>query len=57
VGSALLFTAYHPYSLRDLAYIFVFGLILGSAFMHGRSLPRLIVAHTLFNLSLAFGWA
>ncbi|HUR38539.1 MAG TPA: type II CAAX endopeptidase family protein [Planctomycetota bacterium] len=56
-GSALLFTAYHPYSLRDLASIFVFGLILGYAFMHGRSLPRLIVAHTLFNLSIIFGWA
>lgn len=51
-GSALLFTAYHPYTLRQLAFVLTFGLVLGLFHWRGRSLPRLILAHTLFNLSI-----
>jgi len=54
VGSSLLFAAYHPYTLFELVYIFSFGLILGLFRWKGRSLPRLILAHTLFNLSIAY---
>jgi len=54
-GSALLFTAYHPYSARGLTFVFAFGIILGLFNWKGRSLPRLILAHTLFNLSIMWG--
>jgi membrane protease YdiL (CAAX protease family) len=56
-GSSLLFTAYHPYSLRELAYIFTFGLVQGLFYWQGRSLPRLILAHTAFNLAITYGWS
>ena len=52
--SATLFTAYHPYDLAGLVYIFAFGLVIGLFHWKGRSLPRLIVAHTLFNVSILY---
>jgi membrane protease YdiL (CAAX protease family) len=54
VGSSLLFAAYHPYRVYELLYIFTFGLVLGLFQWKGRSLPRLILAHTLFNLSVSY---
>jgi membrane protease YdiL (CAAX protease family) len=54
-GSSLLFTAYHPYSARELAFVFTFGVILGLFNWKGRSLPRLILAHALFKLSIVWG--
>ena len=53
-GSALLFTAYHPYPLGDLVYIFTFGVVIGLFNWKARSLPRLILAHTLFNLAISY---
>jgi membrane protease YdiL (CAAX protease family) len=54
VGSSILFTAYHPYQPRSLVYVFTFGMIMGLYRWKGRSLPRLILAHTLFNLSITY---
>jgi membrane protease YdiL (CAAX protease family) len=54
--STLLFTVYHPYPSRDLVYIGVFGLVLGFFFWTSRSLPRLVLAHTWFNLSIYYHW-
>lgn len=56
VASSAFFALYHPYQVRGLVYIFAFGLVFGLFFWKGRSLPRLILAHTLFNLSIFF-WA
>jgi membrane protease YdiL (CAAX protease family) len=54
--SALLFTGSHSYSWRGLVHIFAFGLIMGFFFWKGRSLPRLVMAHTVFNLTLIYHW-
>ena len=52
VSTSVLFAASHPYDLRDLVGVFLFGLLFGLVRLQGRSLFRLIVAHWAFNLSL-----
>lgn len=57
LGSAALFAAYHPYRPSALVYIFGYGVVFGLFRWQGRSLPRLVIAHTLFNWSIEFGLA
>lgn len=50
LSSSLLFAATHPYNLGALAETFAFGVALG-LFQHwGQSLPRLILAHWVYNM-------
>jgi membrane protease YdiL (CAAX protease family) len=35
---------------------FLFGLVLGLGFLWGRSLPRLILAHWIYDLMLFYGY-
>jgi membrane protease YdiL (CAAX protease family) len=52
VSTSVLFAAAHPYDLRELFGIFLFGLLFGLVRQQGRSLFRLVVAHWAYNLSL-----
>lgn len=54
LGSSALFTAYHPYRLRSLLYVFTFGVVIGIFRWTGRSLPRLVLAHALCNISIEY---
>jgi membrane protease YdiL (CAAX protease family) len=52
--TSTLFAAYHPYSWWATAQVFVFGLIMGAFYWKGRSVPRLALAHALFNVLIVY---
>ena len=54
LSTSLLFAAYHPYSMLQVLEIFVFGLVLGVFYWHGRSLPRLVLAHFAYNIAIFY---
>jgi len=50
VGSALLFGLVHRYGAGATVRVVVTGVVLGTAFLAGRRLPRLVVAHAAWNI-------
>ncbi len=53
---SILFAAYHPYGPRELVAIFLFGSIFALLYWKARSLPRFVLAHCAFNLSISYEW-
>jgi membrane protease YdiL (CAAX protease family) len=47
-----IFAAMHGYSLAGSLAILVFGLVLGTSYQANGKIPRLVVAHTLWNLGV-----
>jgi membrane protease YdiL (CAAX protease family) len=54
--SSTLFALVHPYGLLDSVEMFVFAMTFGLFFWMDRSLWRLILAHTLYNLIITAEW-
>ena len=46
------FAAMHGYPLVSTIMILVFGLVLGTSFQANGKIPRLVVAHTLWNVGV-----
>jgi membrane protease YdiL (CAAX protease family) len=49
----VLFAALHNYALAGTLRVAVIGLVLGVSYQANRKIPRLVVAHTLWNLMVA----
>jgi membrane protease YdiL (CAAX protease family) len=47
-----LFAAVHGYSVAGTLMILVFGLVLGASYQANRKIPRLVIAHTLWNIGV-----
>lgn len=56
LGSSVMFALAHGYGVVGSVSTFLFGLVLGLCFLWGRSLPRLILAHWIYNLMLLYGY-
>lgn len=52
LATSVFFAASHPYPLRDLLFVFNYGIMMGLLRAKSRSLLPLILAHAAFNLSL-----
>jgi membrane protease YdiL (CAAX protease family) len=50
--AALVFAGMHGYSLAGTLTILVFGLVLGASYQTNGKIPRLVVAHTLWNIGV-----
>ena len=54
IASALLFALYHLPSPARALELFVVGVFLGTAFLYGRRLPRLVLGHWAWNLMMVY---
>jgi membrane protease YdiL (CAAX protease family) len=50
--SSVVFAAMHGYPLAGTLAILVFGLVLGTSYQANGKIPRLVVAHTLWNIGV-----
>jgi membrane protease YdiL (CAAX protease family) len=50
--AAALFAIPHGYPPNSTLTVFAFGVVLGWVYLRSRSLPRLVIAHWIFNLAV-----
>jgi len=50
--AAALFALTHGYPPRSTLTVFAFGVLYGFVYLSTRSLPRLVIAHWIYNLAV-----